>query len=285
MPSLPRSCPGGIHNLEGNGPVPEPQGRDWGNEDPPIVGKDQDHDHLRTLKVYKSMGPDDMHPRVLRELADVVVKPVSTIFEKSRQPGEAPSDWKKGNITPIFKKGKKEDPGNYRPVSSTSMSMAFYNGVTASVDKGSATDIIYLEFCKAFDTVPHNILVATLERDGFDRQTVRWIRNWLDGREQGVTVNSSMSTWKPVMSGVPQGSILGPILFNNFINDIDSGIECTLSKFPDDTKLSGAVDLLEGRDAIQRALDKLEEWAHANFMKSNKVKYKVLHLGHGNSQY
>ncbi|KAK4815363.1 hypothetical protein QYF61_001351 [Mycteria americana] len=276
---------------------PESEDRDRDQNGAPIIQGEMVSDLLHHLDTHKSMGPDEIHLRVLKELADVFTKLLSIIYQQSWLTGEVPADWRLANVTPIYKKGRKEDPGNYRPVSLTSVPgklmeqiilsaitrhvednqgikpsqhefrkgrscltnlISFYSKVTRLVDEGKAVDVVYLDFSKAFDTVSHSILLEKLAAHALDRCTLRWVKNQLDGWAQRVVVNGVYSSWWPVTSGVPQGSVLGPDLFNNFINDLDEGIE------------------------FARDLDRLDRRAQANWMRFNKAKCRVLHLGHNN---
>jgi len=153
------------------------------------------------------------------------------------------------------------------------------------VDEGRAVDVVYLDFSKTFDTVSHSILLGKLRKCGLDEWTVRWIENWLNGRAQGAVISGAESNWRPVTSGVPQESVLGPVLFHLLINDLDDGTQCTLSKFADDTKLGGVADTSEGCAAIPACPGLADTWAERNLMKFSKGKCRVLYLGRNNPMH
>ena len=139
--------------------------------------------------------------------------------------------------------------------------LTFFDKIVDNMDQGNTVDVIYLDFQKAFDKVPHLRLIEKVKSLGINEQTVRWVKQWLQGRKQKVVINGFESTWADVTSGVPQGSVLGPLLFLIYINDIDQGVRGLISKFADDTKLGGIIRNSSDMIDLQADLDILTEWS------------------------
>jgi hypothetical protein len=278
---------------------------------------------IKNLKTDSAAGPDEIGPKLLQELESVLTKPLTWIFRESINSGEVPAEWRSANVTPIFKKGAKSDPGNYRPVSLTSVCckllesilrdalmahltgnnllnpsqhgfmpgkscttnlLEFMEKTTKVIDAGLPFDVVFLDFAKAFDKVPRERLLEKLRAHKVRGKVLNWIRNWLTGRRQRVVLNGKFSSWAEVLSGVPQGSVLGPILFLIFINDLDGAARLIeiLRKFADDTKLGQTMSTDEDKKRLQQALDNLCEWADKWGMEFNIKKCKIMHLGHNN---
>jgi hypothetical protein len=282
------------------------------------VTKEEILKKIDKLKPTKAPGPDGLHPRVLKELRNTIVSPLYEIFVKSVKEGEVPAAWKKAHVTAIFKKGKKSTPGNYRPVSLTSivckmletivrdqmckhmkdnnlfsdLQYGFMEGKSCALqllevmqrwlevlDSGEAIDIVYLDFRKAFDTVPHERLLKKLECYGFTGPLLAWVRSFLTDRSQRVIINGEKSEWSSVTSGIPQGSVLGPILFVLFINDLPDMLKCCVRLFADDTKVFKNIKDLSDTEALQEDLDKASDWSDAWLLRFNASKCKVMHIG------
>lgn len=274
-----------------------------------------------SLQDNKAAGIDGFNSTFIKRSINGVSKPLSRIFSKSLSTGIIPLDWKLANVNALFKKGSKKEPGNYRPISLTSQIckmmerlikneivdylesnkliqdsqhgfrkgrscltnvLEFLQFTSNKVDRREPVDVIYLDFQKAFDTVPHRRLVLKLKALGIGGNLLRWIDNWLSNRKQRVVLNGINSEWVDVTSGVPQGSVLGPILFIIFINDLDDGVLSKILKFADDTKMMGSVRSEEDVKVLRDDLAKLFKWSEVWQMKFNIDKCKIMHIGYKN---
>ena len=151
------------------------------------------------------------------------------------------------------------------------------------MDEGSPVDVIYLDFQKAFDKVPHQRLILKLKSHGMGNSIINWIEQWLTDRRQRVVVDGEVSNWKSVLSGVPQGSVLGPILFLVYINDLEEGVIGKILKFADDTKLFTKTKEIGDKQNLQDDIDKLVKWSEKWQMLFNFGKCKCLHIGPRNT--
>ena len=288
-----------------------------------IISTDTVCKKLGALNSNKSAGPDNLHPRVLKELAPVISSSLASIMQKSLDTGTVPRNWKDAQIAPIHKKGSKSTVSNYRPVSLTSipcklmesiirdhtMDYLEVNGLlcnqqhgfvrkrscstqlikcldmwTEALDAGLPLDVIYLDFSKAFDSVPHSGLIAKMIKYQINDKIVQWCSNFLTSRRQKVVLNGRSSQWGEVLSGVPQGSVIGPLLFILFVNDIPGVAHSLIQMFADDIKIFRSLLSPDDHSRLQEDLSDLEQWANRNCMCFNPKKCQVLHLGRNNPE-
>ena len=254
---------------------------------------------LKNLNPYKACGRDNIHPRVLRELADEVAPILSIIYQSSIDIGKVPSDWRDANVSPIYKKGNHYDPANYRPVSLTSVPckilehlvtsalmnhlednnilreeqhgfrkarscetqlLDFVEQLNEAIEKGRQCDVVIMDFAKAFDKVNHSLLLHKLDHYGVRGKINQWLKSFLSGRRQAVLVNGITSDFVSVQSGVPQGSVVAPALFLAYINDLPEQLSSLTRLFADDTAVYRLSATEYDHSQLQQDLLQLQEW-------------------------
>jgi len=280
---------------------------------------------LQKLKTDKSPGPDGIHPLLLKECASVLAEPLSLIYQKSYATGTLPTDWKTANIVPIYKKGSRCDKANYRPVSLTSVPCKIMENIikeglskylltnaipckeqhgftsgrscltnlletfenwTKALDEGYGLDVVYLDYRKAFDSVPHRRLLEKLKGVGINGKLLLWLEDFLVSRTMKVGVRGTFSQLHAVLSGVPQGSVLGPLLFILFVNELPTWIVNEMKIFADDTKLWCRIKKESDAVTLQQDIDRLSTWSNIWQLNFNTEKCKVMHIGHScNTEY
>ena len=283
-----------------------------------LILEDDVNKKLQSLNPYKSCGPDGLHSRLLKELADPLAGPITALFNRTLKSRKLPRDWKNANISSIFKKGCKNIASNYRPISLTSvlcklmesfvrdhvMSYLLENNLLSTkqhgfitgrstvtqllkyldecaqvVASGKVVDAIYLDFEKAFDTVPHRRLLEKLKAYGIKGDILEWVEDYLCNRKQVVVVNGTESDVGQVISCVPQGTVLGPLLFVLYINDMLDSVTSGALLFADDTKLYREISSKDDALQLQADIRKLEEWTSKWLLRFNADKCHVLTIG------
>ena len=281
---------------------------------------------LKGLRIDKAAGPDDIHPYILKNFSTSVVKPLVLIFNLSLTQMKLPTIWKKAIVSPLYKKkGSRILAINYRPISLTSipcklLERIIINHIVEHIAENNfnspnqhgftprksttsnlleamnvwsealahnlPVDILYLDLEKAFDKVPHNRLIKQLEKFGLGGNILGWIHCFLSERKQTVKVGTSSSEESNVISGVPQGSVMGPILFLMYVSDIPGLVNNFTSLFADDTKLFSYLleheQNLHSTSSLQEDLEAIIRWSESMQMKFNLSKCHSLHLGHNN---
>ncbi|EFP11931.1 hypothetical protein CRE_23222 [Caenorhabditis remanei] len=256
---------------------------------------------LSKLEPKCNNSPDGIPNIILKKLCTSIALPLSLIFNKSIRSGSLPAIWKTAIVIPIYKKGSRSDPGNYRPISltcsiskvmeklvrrslvehltrnkllsvsqygfrsrmNTELQLLTYIGlIIRDLQQNNPVTSVYIDFRKAFDTISISKLASKLQAYGIQGELLRWINNFLSGRSQKVLLNGVCSNTSSVGSGVPQGSVLGPLLFILFINDIGDKLESESLLYADDLKI-----ISPNAATIQKDLMKLSEWCQTWQMK------------------
>ena len=260
--------------------------------------------------------PGDIPAKVLHKCKETLAFPLLLLWQASLKYGKVPAELKTQFITPIYKKGDKSRAENYRPVSLTSHIIKVFervlrnkivkylesNNILTGTQHGfrkgrsclsqlldhvdhiskqllndNEVDIIYLDYAKAFDKVDHQILKAKLSSLGISGKIHNWISDFIEDRKQTVLIEGVQSAFTPVISGVPQGTVLGPILFLIYINDlVEEIIHCKVSSFADDTKLSRQIEDSNSMQWLQLELNNVIAWSTINNMDLNEKKFELL---------
>ena len=272
---------------------------------------------LSELDVTTSSGPDSISPRILKECAYELALSLTGIFNLSLSTGQLPNDWKMANVVPIHKAGERVMAVNYRPVSLTSIVVKtlermvhkhimnflselhllcenqhgfrrFWSCLTqllqlvhhwfSVLDKQGAIDVAFLDFAKAFDRVSHPHLINKLKSYGVSGQLLEWLNNFLSNRKQRVMIDGHESNWLEVTSGVPQGSILGPLLFLVYINDLPSSVTSKVDLFADDSVIHRQISTSNDCVLFQENLNQVKDWCDASLVQLKNEKCRVVHV-------